>query len=228
MNPALNCDMRTQTLLSIGGGLVLGLAILACSGGGGSIQSTSSSGGTSSSSGSTSEPPTPKEEVTVSPPSTALEVTATIIAATLGDECGGNSGGFAAGDCADTESKGGCGICRESNVQLSFKTGAGTAAKIEITSVTLYDAKGTQLDTLDASTPQSWNGTAYVAWDQSLAPSSNVKASYQLSAPSWSTIDKAGTSSYSQKFRIRVALKIDGVPVILESTELSREAMVAT
>lgn len=221
--------IRSHRFLSlVGVSFALGLAALACSGGSGPLVSGSSS--SSSSSGGSEQEPTPQEQVTVSPPSTALEVTATIVSATLGDECGGGAGEgkFAPSDCAPTDG-GQCGsICRESNVQLSFKTGAGSAAKVEITSVTLHDSKtGAKVDTLQASSPQSWNGSGYAAWDETLAPSSEIKASYDLTAPKWSAMG-TGANLYSATYRLRVALKIDGVAVLLESAELSREPAVAT
>ena len=221
----------TQNRMFLGLGLAIGLTVLACSGGGsnGDDLSASSSGSNTSSSGSSgTAEPTPKQEVTVSPPSTALEVTATIIAVTLGDDCE-SSGGLQAGDCAPDAEGGGCGsICQQSNMQLSFETGAGTSAKVEITAVTLHDAKtGAKLDDLEAKSPRSWTGSAYAAWDQTLAPTSTVKASYDLSAPSWSTITN-GKGTYSGSYRLRVAMKIDGVAVVLESAELSREPAVAT
>jgi hypothetical protein len=219
--------MNRALLLQIGLGVGFAL-VVACSGGSTTVDSTSSS------SGSSSGALTPQEEATVSPPSSALEVTASIIAVTLGDDCGSSkSGSFApAGDCAPDPDGGGCSggsLCRESNVQLSFKTGNGSNAKVEITEVTLHDGKtGGKVATLTASSPQSWNGTEYAAWDQTLAPSSDVKASYDLSSPTWSSIEKDGKSSYSSTYRLRVALKIDGVAILLESRELNREPAVAT
>jgi hypothetical protein len=222
---------RIRPLL-LGLGLGLGLAVVACSGGIAPVDpapSSSSSSGASSS-GTTPEP-TPQEQISVAPPTTSLEVTATIVAATLGDECGG--GGFApgAGDCAPTPDGKGCGsICRESNVQLSFKTGAGDKSTVEVVAVTLHDGKtGSKLDTLKASDPQSWTGSTYAPWDQTLSPSSELKASYDLTAPAWSTIG-SGTAygNYSAEYRLRVSLRIDGALVVLESALLSREPAVAT
>lgn len=218
--------------------LFLGLALLACTVGNG----TSTVG--------PSGPPVQIGQVTS--PTTGLQVTATIIAATLGDDCGGSSAGAPAessgisADCAPTDAgadgggsggaaKGGCGggsFCQQSNVQLSFKAGAGsTGAKIEIVSVTLHDGtSGSQLDDLTASKPQIWSGSGYVAWDQTVKPNGETKASYNLSAPSWSTLSSGGssTSTYAAKYRLQVTVKIDGAQVTLESAVLSREPMVAT
>jgi hypothetical protein len=93
-------------------------------------------------------------------------------------------------------------------------------------SVTLHDAKdNAQVDDLDASIPQKWTGTAYATWDQTIAPTTELKASYHLSSPAWSTM---GDVSYSRKFRLHVTVKIDGTAVTLVSAELSREPAVVT
>ena len=194
--------------------MVLGLTLLACSGGEGTLE--------------TSAPLTAQGKV--SAPS-GLEVTATISAVTLGDDCGGSGAALApsesGGRCADDSP---CGSpCQRSNLQLAFTAGpGGQKARVEITEVTLHDAGGTKIDTLSASGAQAWNGNGYAAWDQTVAPSADLKASYTLSAPSWSTIEKSGTSSYSQKYLVRVVLRIDGQSLTLESSTLSREPPVAT
>jgi len=191
------------------------LAIFACSGGGGSTGSTSS--------------PVEQGQVTSTGGS---NVSATISAATLGDDCGAASkpsGGFAAGDC-NPEAKGGCGsICRASNVQIAFNASEGSgAAKIEILKVALVSAKdGSEVTELKPSAPQAWSTDGYKSWDQTITPKSELKASYTLSSPSWSTLDSA-YQNYSAKFRLHVTVSIDGTTVVLQSQELSREPQAVT
>jgi hypothetical protein len=189
--------------------------LFACSGGTGTI------GGSGSSSN-----PVDNGELTSA---NGLSVEATISAATLGEECGGSgapSSDFA-GRCASES--GDCGsYCQQSNVQLSFTSGDGsTPAKIEILGVTLHDAgDGSELDQLEVSNPQRWAASGgYSAWDQTIAPKTELKASYTLSSPAWSTMSD---QSYSRKFRLRVVVKIDGTQVVLQSAILSREPAVAT
>jgi len=215
----------------------LGLAVFACTAGSGSSTLGSSE---------------PQKQAQVTSPSSGLVVTATISAVTLGDECAAtNSGGFApAGDCAPSEpvdsgteggaakgAPGGCGgtsYCQQSNVQIAFTDGSGTQnAKVEVVTVTLHDsASGKLVDTLKASHPQAWNGNGYASWDESIKPAGELKASYDLSAPAWSTLsgtsDSRTTSSYSTKYKLHVTLRIDGVEITLESVDLSREPAVAT
>jgi len=188
------------------------VVLLACSGGTGTVGSSSTAG-----------PPVDNGHVTSA---AGVKVDATISAATIGDECGGSSRDVAAGSCAQGAT---CTpTCQQSNVQLALDAGSGSApAKIKIVSVTLNDAAdGTQVDELTTSNPQQWTGGGYTAWDQSLAPNTQLKASYSLSAPSWSTI--GASTSYQRKFRLIVTLDVDGQQLVLQSAELSREAVVAT
>lgn len=216
----------------------LGLAVFAC---------TSGSGNTGL--GSTE----PQRQAQITSPTSGLVVTATISAVTLGDECAAAAGTSLAGDCAPSTPPsnvdsgadgggsakgvpGGCGTsyCQQSNVQIAFTAGTGTqSAKVEIVTVTLLDsATGKVVDTLAASHPQAWSGNAYATWDQTIKPAGELKASYDLSAPAWSTLsgtsDSRTTSSYSTKYKLHVTLRIDGVEITLESTDLSREPPVAT
>lgn len=213
----------------------LGIAVFACTAGSGST-----TGGLSE----------PQKQAQVTSPSSGLVITATISAVTLGDECAAtNGGGFAPADCAPTQvadsgaesgsggaAKGGCGgtsYCQQSNVQIAFTAGTGTqSAKVEVVTVTLLDsASGKVVDTLKTSHPQVWTGNGYTSWDQTIKPAGDLKASYDLSAPAWSTLsgtDTRTTSSYSTKYKLHVTLRIDGVEITLESTDLSREPAVAT
>jgi|GEM_PF-988783 len=210
----------------------LGLAVLACTAGSGST-----TGGLSE----------PQKQAQVTSPTSGLVVTATISAVTLGDECAASAG--IAADCAPTQATdagaeggasgkaapGGCGgpsYCQQSNVQIAFNAGTGTQnAKVEVVSVTLLDAaSGKIVDTLKASHPQAWSGNGYASWDESIKPAGELKASYDLSAPAWSTLSASDSrvSSYGTKYKLHVTLRIDGVEITLESTDLSREPAVAT
>ncbi|MDB4934795.1 MAG: hypothetical protein JWP87_1767 [Labilithrix sp.] len=211
---------------------VLGIAVFACSAG------TSSTGSTE-----------PQKQAQVTSPTSGLQITATISAVTLGDECGGGAaGGFApSADCApqagtrpaadggasSSPAPGGCGgaFCQQSNMQIAFTATAGTqSAKVEVVDVTLLDAAtGKIVDTLKATKPQVWSGNAYSAWDQTIKPAGELKASYDLSAPAWSTLSGSDTRlAYSTRYKLHVTLRIDGVQIVLESTDLSREPQVAT
>jgi hypothetical protein len=209
----------------------LGIAVFAC---------TSGTGSTGSG--------VPQKQGEVTSPTSGLAVTATISAVTLGEECGGGAaGGFGpSSDCAPAapledagsggaaKAPGGCGggsYCQQSNVQIAFTAGAGSqSAHVEIIDVSLLEAAtGKVVGTLKASKPQVWTGNAYAAWDQTIAPSAVLKASYDLSAPAWSTLSSSDSrNAYSTQYKLHVTLSIDGVQIVLESTDLSREPSVAT
>ena len=190
--------MRASLLLAALG--AFGVALVACSGG---VATTIDQ---------------PQEKGEITSPTSGLKITASIAAVSLGDECGGNS-------------------CQNTNVQLAFDATTGTnPAVIRVISATLVDsADGSAVDTLTVSTPQVWNGNGYVAWDQNVKPGGDLKASYDLTSPAWSKIDGNGTGSrlsgsgsYSRKFKLNLKLEIDGVQVILQSTDLNRMPQSAT
>ena len=215
----------------------LGLAVFACTAGSGSTGLGSSE---------------PQKQAQITSPSSGLVVTATISAVTLGEECAASASSSLAGDCAPSAppstvdggsdgggsakgAPGGCGgtsYCQQSNVQIAFTAGKGTqSAKVEIVSVTLLDSEtGNLLDTLKSSHPQVWSGNGYASWDETIKPAGDLKASYDLSAPAWSKLSASDSrlSSYSTKYKLHVTLRIDGVEITLESTDLSREPAVAT
>ena len=164
----------------------------------------------------TQSPPEPQNNIEVTSPASQLKVRATIAAGTLGDTCGQSS------------------FCQRSNVQLAFNAGEGSKnAVIELVSVTLIDAKTSAvLATLAATTPSVWNGNGYVPWNQQMPPNGDLKASYDLASPDWNTIEGSSansrTTSYGRDFKLHVRLRIDGVEVLLESTNLNRQPQAVT
>jgi hypothetical protein len=162
-----------------------------------------------------------------------LQVTLAIASATLGDEgCPAASSGQADQTgpalCAPDADGGGCSAtCTPSNVQLSMTAGSsGSAAAVTVTRVVLLDGiSGAELQALTASAPSAWDGSSYVAWDSILKPSANIKASYPLSAPSWST--QSSRDAYSKPYRIQVTVDVGGTKSTLTS-ELTRPAAIAT
>ena len=140
----------------------------------------------------------------ITSPTSGIKVTSVISSASLGDS--------------------------HANVQLAFVAGAAsTSASVEVVSITLVDAtSGSVVDTLEASSPQVWNGGGYVPWNQQVTPGGDLRASYQLSAPAWSSIDPGGKDAYSRTFKLRITRRIDGVDVLMQSTDLNREAQFQT
>jgi hypothetical protein len=196
-------------------------ALVACSSGG--------------SGGGTVAPPAPQGEVVGT---TGLDVKIAFSAASLGDE-GCNSGAGLApsgGACAAPSNgtsdrapgSGICGGCRATTMQIAFTTTAsGSAAKVQVVSVSLYDAStNLEVGSLSSTAATVWDATTstYKAWDGTLTPSEDVKASYTLTSPQWSKLDP----SYTKKYKLEVTLLVDGTTFLLESEELNREPAVAT
>jgi hypothetical protein len=170
-----------------------------------------------------------------------LQVTVTVASATLGDEgctppsiadsgarTSSDVAGGAQAKCAADASADSCQFaCRGTSAQLSLVAGpSGLAAKVRVVRVALIDAKsGAELESLTPGTALAWADSSYVAWDGAIKPSATIKASYPLSAPSWSRI---APNSFSGSFRIQVSLEIDGAKTNAISAPLSREPVVAT
>lgn len=157
--------------------------------------------------GGSTQSDTPEQPRVTTSPTSGLKLTSVISAASLGES--------------------------SANVQLAFLAGeASGTASVEVVSVTLVDAtSGSVVDTLEPSSPQVWNGSGYVPWNQRITPGGDLRASYQLTAPKWSTIEQGGAgtrTSYSRTFKMRVTLRVDGVDVLLQSTDLNREAQFQT
>jgi len=167
-------------------------------------------------------------------------VDAAISAATLGNDCGGSGESGFAGDCAPepaassdagTGARGGCGgLCQQSNVQLAL-TNKGTAkAAFAVVDVHLLDATtGARLDDADAKNPRIWTGSAYTAWDQTLAAGATARVTYDMTQFDWTKIGGGNSwTTYSRRYKLEVVLRVDGVERTLVSGELSREPEVVT
>lgn len=133
-------------------------------------------------------------------PATGASVRATVAAASLGDN--------------------------SANVQIAFFASEATApASVAVTNVILVNATtGATIDTLQASTPAVWNGSSYETWNEKVTPGGDLRASYSLTAPKWSST----SSSYSIKLKLRITLSIDGAEVTIESENLQREPQMVT
>ncbi len=119
-------------------------------------------------------------------------------------------------------------------VQIAFFAERATSpVSIEVKSVVLVDSStGSAVATLTAQSPFVWNGQTYESWNGSVTPGGDLRASYPLSAPDWSTLDGTAKgqrlSSYSAAYKLRLTILIGGAPVTLESGQVQREAEVQT
>ncbi len=154
---------------------------------------------------------------------------ASLASVTLANDCPNApkvSADFVAGACAPDSN---CFLCRQSSMQLAFTsspTSPTRAAKVEIRAVRLLDGETKRvLQTLTAREPQKWADEKYVAWDQIVPASGELKASYKLSAPSFS-YDTDARLGY-RKYIVEVDVAIDEEIRTLQ-VEATREPEVST
>jgi hypothetical protein len=158
------------------------------------------------------------------------DVRVSVSAITLGDPCG-SSGAPALRDSEFADcAVGGCG-CRQSSLQLDVVSTAHTPANIVVRAVRLYDSKtGALVDTLSASNARQWLNNQYSPWNQQVAPTSTVKAMYDLSAPTYGAgAAPTGRSSYySTTYKTEVDVEVDGELRTLTGPDAQREPEVVT
>lgn len=157
-------------------------------------------------------------------------MTVNVSAITLGDDCGSGSAALReAGDCAE----GNCRFsCRQSSVQLDIVSTAHTPSSFEVRAVRLYDkSTGALVDTLSASGPKQWLNNQYQPWNEQIAPASTVKATYQLSTPTYgagSLFGGIGANGVNTTYATQVDVAVDGELRTLAGPDAHREPDVAT
>jgi hypothetical protein len=180
----------------------------------------------------------------VDPPTPATDVLVELAAVTLADDCGGTLRGPpppvqvasaesprraiarpadeapAAASCAqgaDCSSR--RRACEQTSMQLAIRA-SGQPATIAVKKVELLDDKGTVLGELAATGAMRWTHDKYEAWDQQLAASQSVSASYALAAPPY---DKMGGrwAAHDKQFQLRVTVVVAGKERTIEKKALA-------
>jgi hypothetical protein len=114
--------------------------------------------------------------------------------------------------------------CRQSTMQIAIRGQGDVASNFAVREVRLLGADDAILGVVKTRGASLWNGTRYSQWDQTVAPSTDVKASYKLSLGDWSAIEKAlGKSSYGPLFVIEADVSIGAVPLTIRSSKVARE-----
>jgi hypothetical protein len=117
--------------------------------------------------------------------------------------------------------------CTQSNMQLTLSHDGKEALPLEIKAIRLTAAgNGGVLATVPFRAPSKWTeGGRYDAWDQQLAPSTEVKASYKLGQPDWSLVAKAigSDDTYGKRYVLEVDLTFAGRSITVRSPEFERE-----
>lgn len=113
--------------------------------------------------------------------------------------------------------------CSQSTLQLAFTGQEGSASTATLKAVRLQSAEGKALGTLETRLPTIWKESGYEAWDGTLEPGADHKASYKLSVPDWSEVETAlGGSSYGTMYTLEVDVEIQGKVTTLTSPQFER------
>jgi hypothetical protein len=117
-------------------------------------------------------------------------------------------------------------MCTQSTMQIAFTGQGEEPGRVVIDRIDVIDPRsGKSLGRIDARRPQAWaaDGT-YRAWDEIIGAGTDTKASYSLSVPDWSAVERTlGRSSYGHMFVLEVELSIDGERQTVRSPEFPRE-----
>lgn len=174
---------------------------------------------------STTQPETTK-------PVTATDVGVELAAVTLADDCGDQEPPAAAAPAtpalvapADSCDGPGCGSlrneCEQTSMQLAFKASAGAkSTQVRVKRVELLDADGGVLGELKARGAKRWTNNQYAAWNQMLAPSEEVSATYALASPDY---DKFGGrwSAHEKTFQLRVTIEVGDRERVVEKQSIT-------
>ena len=115
--------------------------------------------------------------------------------------------------------------CTQSTMQLVFAGQGDRTSKVEIEKARLLDPKtGKAVATIEAREPAAWADGAYQSWNETVAPRQEVKASYELSVPDWSAVEKQiGTSSSGFMFVLELDVKVGDELQTVRSAQFPRE-----
>lgn len=162
-------------------------------------------------------------------PTTAGDPTVTValVAASLASDCAAaHSGTWKQQSCASDAPN--C-ACQQSNVSIKVTASAGARpVAMHVQAVRIFDAAGNQeLGVLSAREPSRWNGSAYVSWNEQIAPLDDYTVSYKLSAPDWASIAPSD-SARSASYRVIVELEVGGQSRTISLDGISREPIIST
>jgi len=115
--------------------------------------------------------------------------------------------------------------CTQSMMQIAFTGHGPDPAPVVIKQVRLLSTKDIALGTLKTRGAAIFAEGRYKPWDETLAANADVKASYKLSLPDWSEVEKRaeGLSRYGAMYVLEVDVTVGGVLQTVRSPEFTRE-----
>lgn len=118
--------------------------------------------------------------------------------------------------------------CTQSAVQLTLSHDGKDTQPFEIKAMRLTQAgQGGVLASVPFRSPSRWivDGNRYDAWDQKLAPATELKVSYKLGEPDWSLVAKTlgNDDTFGKRYVLEVDVSFAGRSITLRSPEFERE-----
>lgn len=117
-------------------------------------------------------------------------------------------------------------MCTQSTMQLAFSADGKTPGKVAIKTIRVLDPKSEKpLGNVTARVPTTWTKAGnYEAWDEIVPAGEETKASYRISVPDWTKVEKElGGGSFGASFILEVDLEVDGVSQTIRSPQFPRE-----
>ena len=150
----------------------------------------------------------------------ASKITVDLTAVTLADDCGGTApagppaaparkADRANDDAPEHQLKSKSEAkrrCEQTSMQLAVAaTADGSPTKLVVKRVEMFDDTGTSLGELAASTPTYWSKNGmYEAWDEAVAPGSQLAVSYVLARPDWDRIQNRWNRTFTLKVTVTI------------------------
>jgi hypothetical protein len=116
--------------------------------------------------------------------------------------------------------------CTQSGAQLTLSHDGKDALPFEVKAMRLIAAgQGGVVATVPFRGPSKWTDAGrYEPWDQQLAPATELKASYKLGEPAWSTDKSLGIGdTFGKRYVLEVDVAFAGRSITLRSPEFERE-----
>lgn len=114
--------------------------------------------------------------------------------------------------------------CLQSTLQVAFASTDTRGFRVSLNNLRLLSKDGATLGAINARSPSLWNDNRYQPWDQNLAPSAEVKASYKLSIPDWTKVQTAlGISTYAATYILEADIVVGDTTQTVRSAQFARQ-----
>lgn len=114
--------------------------------------------------------------------------------------------------------------CLQSTLQVAFVSKDSRELRVSLNKLRLLSKDGVSLGTITARSPTLWQDNRYQPWDQALAPSTEVKASYKLSVPDWSKVQTTlGMSTHAATYIVEADIVVGDTTQTVRSAQFARQ-----